>query len=201
MWITKVSGLVTPVIVEIEAPGRLWFRSDGNLRAELTQSIGQVAAWREWFESEAHRSLFYQNYGISDWIRDYHQVDPVYCLIYGRRREWEGNPGLSRRRESLRPGWLKWMSFDRLRPLFDARNHVSARMVRGKLQAIAVPPTLQLGPAIILDLRDIDGLEVAIAANRLMSRERRDFLLERLPYWLDWANAEEKGSYNYGDSE
>lgn len=56
MWISKMSSVVKPVLIEIERPDKRWFRSsDGVPHSDLTQAIDQISTWRDWFESEPHR--------------------------------------------------------------------------------------------------------------------------------------------------
>jgi Domain of unknown function (DUF4263) len=201
MWITKFSGVVTPVLIEIERPEKRWFRKSGVPQAHLTQAVDQLAVWRAWLGKDAQRALFYERYGISDWIRRYHKIEPVFCLIYGRRSEFEANPELSRKRAEMRPDWLTWMTFDRLRPHWSPQPKVTAQYAKGSFRVIAIPPTFELGPDTILSLRELTGLGQAIERNTLISQSRREFLLTRLPYWEEWRAQESFGSYSMGDAE
>lgn len=187
LWISKVSSLVRPVLIEIERPRKLWFRSNGVMTYPLNEAIDQRGTWRTWFENGAQQQLFYERYGIDDYVREYHKIDPAYCLIYGRRREFEEDGHLTRKREELRPNWLEWMTFVRLRPLYGARNCVSARFLRRAFRVIAIPPTFAIGPETMEGLGPLLGLEDAIRKNELISDERREFLINRLPYWQAWA--------------
>lgn len=125
----------------------------------------------------------------------------MYCLIYGRRHEFDSDASLSRKRASAQPDWLVWKTYDRLRPSYEARHFVTARFLAGEFRVIAVPPTFELGPEIIEDLKGLNGLEEAITKNELISPERREFLLQRLSYWQKWASSPNRGSHSVWDSE
>jgi hypothetical protein len=161
------------VLVEIETPAKRWFNTNGTQSERLSQAIGQLASWRAWFDNEANRLQFYERYGVDDYVRRHHAFRPVYCLIYGRRAEFSGNPTFSKQRAGLQPDWLDWMTFDRLQPLAGARNAVSARVSVSGWRVIAVPPTFQLGPYAARTLIWMSGWAAAISANELMSDERR----------------------------
>lgn len=202
LWMSKVSGEVWPVVIEIKDPRKPWFRSsDGVQHAELTQALDQLAKCRQWFGQEAHRELFYRRYGISDWVREYHKISPIFCLIYGRRQQFEHDAALSQKRAETRPDWLVWMTYDRLRPSYSLRHAVAVRQVGGRFEAIAIPPTFHLGPRIVRGLRSIHGVEEAIARNELISEERREFLLARWPYWLEVIETEKGRYWDHGDHE
>ena len=180
IWPTKVSGVFRPVLLELEKPSKRWFRQDGQQTEELSQAITQIAEWRTWLDSDANRLLFYEAYGISDWIRAYHKIEPVYRLVYGRRREFRDNAKLTRQRESVRPTWLGWSTYDRLHPAANARRWLSVKVTTAGWEVIGVPPTYSIPNDWEADLQGLIGLDDAIAGNALMSDARKDFLLERL---------------------
>ena len=78
LWPTKMSGIFSPVLLEIERPDKKWFGRSHKQSADLSQAIGQVADWRTWFGDETHRLKFYQYFGISGSIRANHKVEPVF---------------------------------------------------------------------------------------------------------------------------
>ncbi len=49
MWVTRSSGLVTPILIEIEKPSKRWFRKDGRPTGEFTEAHDQLNDWRSWF--------------------------------------------------------------------------------------------------------------------------------------------------------
>jgi hypothetical protein len=180
LWPTKVSGRFRPVLLEIERPSKPWFRGDGQAHAKLTEAINQVAEWRTWLDSGANQLLLYELYGISSWIRAYHKVEPIYGLIYGRRSEFGADPTQSRHRESIRPGWLHWRTYDRLSPDAGARHWVTVKVIEGRWTVVAVPPTFDLRRGWNDSLQGLSGLETAICANALISDDRKEYLVDRL---------------------
>jgi len=189
LWISYVSSEVHPVFIEIEDPAKRWFNRSGVQNERLSQAVGQVAGWRSWLDREANRLLFFEKYEVDSFVRRHHAFRPVFCLIYGRRREFGSDPELTHQRAALRPEWLTWMTFDRLQPLAGARWAVTARVTVDGWRVVAVPPTFQLGPYTARTLVKMSGWEAAISSNRLMSEERRSFLLGRLDYWREWASS------------
>lgn len=143
LWPTKMSSIFMPVLVEIERPNKRWFRGDGQQTGDLTQAVNQVAEWRTWLGLEANRGVFYEKYGISSYIRSYFQIRPVYRVVYGRRSEFGADAVRSRHRESIRPDWLNWSTYDALQPSPNARRWISVR-ARPNVgwEGIAIPPTL-----------------------------------------------------------
>ena len=75
------------------------------------------------------------------------------------------------------------------------------RHVSGRFEAIAIPPTFRLGPRIVRNLRFVHGVEAAISANELISEERRGFLLQRWPYWVEVTETEKGRYWDHGHEE
>jgi hypothetical protein len=48
---------------------------------------------------------------------------------------------------------------------------------------------MRLGPNIAGAWRGIDGFPHAVMANEWISPERKQFLIQRLPYWQRWATS------------
>jgi hypothetical protein len=186
MWITKVSGEVWPVLIEIERPGKRWFNGSGVTSGDLVQAIDQLAVWKDWFQDEDHRLQFFRLYRIDEHLRRYHVVDPRFCLIYGRRSEFADDPTLSRKRGGMAPDWLNWMTYDRLRPHPWLANAITVRRLNGAFRVVAVPPTFRWGPNTADLAVAFEGWPEAIERGELMTSERKAFLRERLPYWRQW---------------
>jgi hypothetical protein len=51
MWIAHSSDLILPTLIEIEKPGKRWFKKDGDPTADLTHARQQLATWRSWFRN------------------------------------------------------------------------------------------------------------------------------------------------------
>ena len=123
-------------------------------------------------------------------------------LIFGRRAEANATPQLTQRRGHIHADDVVSMTFDRLRPDPKADQAVCVKAITpGHFEAVSVPPTLTWSPMLADDRAMISGLEAAIAVNPHISRERKDFLIRRLPYWNDWAKTGQKGIIGSGDAE
>ncbi len=86
------------------------------------------------------------------------------------------------------------MSFDRLEPECHVEEAVTVQPIgNGQFEVIWVPETFGLCPAVARYLPAYVGLAEAIEQNPNISRERCDFLKERIGYWLDWANSGNSG--------
>lgn len=176
------SSVFMPVFLELERPDKKWFTGSGQQTAELSQAISQVAEWRTWLESAANQLAFHEMYGVSSAIRSYFRFQPVFHLVYGRRAEFIQDNRKSQTRDSLRPGWLSWSTYDRLTPSANARQWVTVRVrQRGGWEVVAIPPTFDF-PSYFADeaLQGIIGFDTAITANTLISDDRKHYLLEKL---------------------
>ena len=136
----------------------------------------------------------YSAFEIPDHMKRHLTFNPQFVLIYGRRREFDERPELKRLRKQWEPPGQVVMTFDRLTP---ARNcswyPTVTKRADQKYRALAVPPTFKLGPAFAKDFAMIEGIPEALERNAWMSKERRAFLISRLPYWNEWSRQAEKG--------
>lgn len=204
LWVSKHSGALIPVLIEIEKATKRWFTTTRQQQtADLTQAVNQVAEWRTWMNRENNRLAFYELYGIDDTLRKYLKIEPVYSLIYGRRAEFRHDQRASTLRSEMRPNWLHWMTYDRLQPKASAANLFSVSLELGtrKFNVLHIPPTFRLGPEIAEDLPSMHNFAAAVEANELISRERKRFLIERCSYWLQWAHNARRGVRSTGDWE
>src|SRR3984957_2362503 len=62
MWVTRSSGLITPILIEIEKPTKRWFRKDGRPTSQFTEAHDQLNDWRAWFAREGNKSVFRQTF-------------------------------------------------------------------------------------------------------------------------------------------
>ena len=90
------------------------------------------------------------------------------------------------------------MSFDRLLdPRYLDTSMKEAITVKatgnGRYRAKWVPPVFGVGPALAERLLVIDGLEETIEVNPKISEERKMFLKERIPLYLDFGDGAERG--------
>jgi hypothetical protein len=203
MWLSKHSGAWFPAMIEIEKPGKLIFTADGIPRAEFTHARNQLKQWQVWLNEPANQMKFMDDYGIHPWVRQHSQMGRHFILIYGRRSEFKHKPQLSKERGNLLTGdGEELMSFDRLEPELYATAAVTVTPIgNGKFKVIWVPETFQIGPNTAEHLTAYVGLEEAIEQNPNISRERCEFLKERIGYWTDWANSNNRGAVGTADVE
>jgi Domain of unknown function (DUF4263) len=117
MWITSNSSEWYPTLIEIESPTKALFRKDGVPTADFTQARNQLAEWRAWFSDPCNVQKFVSEYRIPDHFLDYKVMSPRFVLVYGRRREFQGDPVLSKLRAAqMTAPEEELMSFDRLYP-------------------------------------------------------------------------------------
>ena len=126
---------------------------------------------------------------------------PSYLLIYGRRSEASARPALTAKRSHLFPEDVVGMTYDRLWPDQNASQLICIKArAAGEFTAVSVPPTLEWSPVHAEDRSQIIGFDAAIAANQYIGRERKEFLVRRLPYWNAWASQRQRGIHS-NDSE
>jgi hypothetical protein len=201
MWITSDSGHIYPVLVEIETPAKRWFTNKGVPHSKLTQALDQLTEWKTWFNTTENQALFNKLFQIPDvWLR-YRTFHPYYILIYGNRNEFKDNPFISKKRAQLARSDEFHMTFDRLIPLNQSQQFICVSIKCNYYNALSIPPTLKLGPN-LADYRSIiKNKESAVIKNDLITRERKEFLLKRIPYWDKWAQSDMKGVIQTSDEE
>jgi hypothetical protein len=110
--------------------------------------------------------------------------EPVLVLIYGKRDEHP--TAISRLRARLTTKLRHVIPFEHLTPDPDTADYLCVRHGPNGYEAVAVPPTMRLGPAHAEDWTLISDKDRAVAACPWLSKERRAFLKERMPYWDAW---------------
>ncbi|WP_237228807.1 Shedu anti-phage system protein SduA domain-containing protein [Rubinisphaera sp. JC750] len=190
LYFTGNSGEITVVLIEIESPGKKWFTKTGQQTAELTQAANQISSWKAWFADPLNTQTFERDYMVRGYSalnnREFRQK---YILVIGRRDDITDTT-LNRTRHHLQPVNETWMTYDRLTcsPHWD--DAVTVKLDRSgvtpQFTVIHTPPMLRLGPSHYPNYSKLEGLEAAIEANPLISRDRKNFLLKRIPYWRDW---------------
>ncbi len=194
MWVATDSISWYPTLIEIESPSKTVFkRTQNEPTAVFSQARNQLAEWDTWFGNPANQGIFVESMTIPDLIHRRRMSLRRY-LLYGRRAEFE----CDRQREKLRASLMGQheilMSYDRLRPDRNCWKFITVRRrASGVNECVAVPPTLQLGPNNADSLASVEGVDKAIHFNDLISNERKEFLVERLAYWRDWAARDDKG--------
>lgn len=195
MWLAMDSGTFYPVLVEIEKPAKKWFTNSGVPSKDLTQARDQIASWKQWFSMPENNLMFRKMYQL-DLLPELARkaIHPVYVLIYGRRKELQDRPMLSSKRDQLKTHDEYLMTFDRISPDSNARELMCASLVEKNgefiYKAISVPPTIKLGTPLDKYRLIIRDREDAIERNDWITKARKEFLLQRLSYWDDYANKE-----------
>ncbi|NCD21226.1 MAG: DUF4263 domain-containing protein, partial [Actinobacteria bacterium] len=69
LWLDTTGGAITPVLIEIERPGKAWFTKRGDLTAQFHQAHQQLGDWRTWFLEAENQLLFRRTY--VDWLGDF----------------------------------------------------------------------------------------------------------------------------------
>ena len=202
MWIAHTSIAVYPTLIEIESPGKRLFSAKRSPTADFTQARHQLTQWKAWFSRPENVQTFVSDYILA---RDHRGVtfEPRFILVFGRRAEFENDPELTRERACLLESEVESLtSYDRLAPDPMLANVITVRATgSGRFRAIAVPPTFTLGPLDADCLPLVDGLEEVIRATASIPVERRQFLVDRLPYWQNWAQNGRRGIVASGDRE
>lgn len=200
MWIAGDSETLRPVLVEIETPEKRWFTKAGHPTAQFTQAHHQLAQWKDWMSDPSNQGVFYATYGISGHFLRSLAFKPHYILVYGRRSEFASNPELNRRRAQLHREDETIMTFDRLESDPRALQMMCVARRTNGFEAISVPATFTLGPGRAEARARVHSKDDAVRANPMISTKRKQFLLERIRYWDEWAK-EPRGVTHGGDYE
>lgn len=186
MWITSNSLQLTPTFIEIEKPSKQAYRqSDDVQNASFSQAENQILEWKAILEGDG-RECFYERYSVPSRLRD-RVFAPRFVLIYGRRKEFEGNVLLTRKRAQKLSENFSLLSFDRLIPNANLMRTPSAKWTDKGVELLFVPATFALGPSIAADLNRWGGFESALNRSFGISEERKEFLIRRAAYWRDLA--------------
>jgi hypothetical protein len=194
MWVTRSSGLLTPILIEIEKPTKRWFRGDGRPTSQFTEAHDQLNDWRSWFAKDGNSTIFRDRYQLlGDRFPD-RPLKPQFVLIYGRLSEFQLGGGhtnvdsLPSKREGLRHPDEFFYTFDSLEPSFKQQLSFTTKMTALGPVAHAFSPTYGTGPDLVEGARLIDGVADALDRTVLMSDERKEYLKAR---WLHWSKVAE----------
>lgn len=198
MWIGSDSLSVYPILVEIEAPSKRWFRKDGVSTADLTQALSQLRDWRAWFSEPINQLSFVKYYDVPAHGRP---LKPRYILVYGRRSEFIGDDRAAPRRSALQAMDEILMTYDRMSPDHSTSDVLTVRRNAIGYVASHVPPTLTVGPHTAHHHAKISGKSEALAASEYITDERKRFLSRRFEYWDGWSQNEGGGIRNAADWE
>ncbi|WP_436772213.1 Shedu anti-phage system protein SduA domain-containing protein [Yinghuangia sp. YIM S09857] len=191
MWVTRSSGLVTPILIEIEKPSKRWFKKDGRPTSDFTEARDQLNDWRSWFARDGNHSLFRDKFLLlGDRYYD-RPLEPQYVLIYGRDSEFQrggghANPGELRfKRDAQRGDSESFMSFDALRPRYDHRISLTLTMTASGPRIHAFSPMYGTGAHIGDGALLLGDPQPALSRTVMMTDERRNYLAERWKYWQE----------------
>ena len=93
------------------------------------------------------------------------------------------------------------MTFDRLTPNIKARDIITCIVRNQEYYAKYVQPVFRVGPVFAKEMSGIHNKDEAIEKNNLISDERKQFLLSRLPYWDEYGKTQIYGIKNTNDWE
>ncbi len=181
LWIATDSMSVYPTFIELEAPTKRWFTKKGKQDDELTKAYNQIVEWKVWFSIPENVLIFKKFYQFPDWLGG-RPLKPLYILIYGRREE--ANKHI-KKRSHLDLENVYSMTYDGLSPDPKVDQLMTVRITQNGYEAVAIPPTLRLHSLTADILAIIKNKESAVQKNLYISKERKDFLTRRIPYWDD----------------
>lgn len=199
MWLATATDIVYPVLIEIETPAKRWFTESGRPRAEFTQARNQLTTWKQWLNRPENRLVFMRSYGIDIEYPGF-EIRPQFVLVYGRRAEFDERPAVRGTRSQQQGADEYHVSFDGLIPEYNARNYFTLQKHNNDVNAMVIPPTVRLGPAMASSWLHVKRREEAAMAQRRLSLERRRFLASRFEYWDQWYQRRE-WTYWTGDWE
>lgn len=198
MWITRSSGLITPILIEIEKPSRRWFKSDGHPTADFSHAHSQLNDWRAWFERSPNQEIFRRAFGFADPTSMKLPIKPQYLLIYGRASEFSSSgphrdpDSLLGKRDGQRTSDEFFRSFDSLKPEYGLSEAITAKLTPQGIKLHAFAPTF----GTYANLSD-GGLELgdpreAFERTIMMSEERKAYLARRWEHWMSVARTREE---------
>ncbi|MDD1685582.1 Shedu anti-phage system protein SduA domain-containing protein [Methanoregula sp.] len=190
MWLSLNSATIEPVLIEIEAPNKRWWTESGQQTERLTQALDQILQWKMWFKEPHNLDAFKKMYGLDLATPTKRNFRPSYLLIFGRRAEANVKPGLIAKRSLLAQDDVTVMTYDRLNPNPKAHNLVCMKIKNDRgdysFKTISVPATFTLKPRLAICRSRLHDLDIAINLNNHISKKRKKFLIQRLPYWNVW---------------
>lgn len=192
VWLANDSLNFVPVFIEIEKPNKKMFNENGTTTAKFNQALGQIHEWQYLLNDPINIQMLYDYFDLPLDIRK-KTFKPQFLLVYGRRKEYDGNRILTGIRAARKTGEIDIMSFDRLKPLSDYRQFVSCKISNGIYKVINIPPTYRYRADCAEELIKMDGFYEKINVMKYTSDERKKFLRERYEYWCEFGKKDFKG--------
>jgi len=193
MWVTRSSGVITPILIEIEKPSKRWFRKDGRPTADFTCAKDQLNEWRAWFEDPINVESFKKRFLLVDDRFPGRPLEPQFLLIYGRAKEFTPGGGhskpekLIKKRDSQKASAETLRTFDSLYPNYNHRHSITAKMTPGGILPFAFSPVYGTGPTLIEHILEIGDPSSALHRSVMMTSERKEYLSTRWKFWADVA--------------
>lgn len=187
MWIEGSSDRLTPVLIEIEKPGKAWFTKSGLLTAQFHRAHQQLGDWMAWFLEPENQLTFRRTY--VDWMGSFtaRPIVPRYVLIYGRDAEFaDDHSGVRAGRRFVTARTNETLvTYDHLDPAPGGSNLVTVHLdTLGRLRVRAIPPTLVPGPQLETLARRADTPVAAIKEVPMWSEDQKSHVLSQ---WRHWA--------------
>ncbi len=189
LWLSYDSVCFCPVFIEIEAPNKKYFNQDGSFTSDFNKAREQLIEWKTILGKPLNIEKFKSDFNIPREESELY-FDPYFVLIYGRREEFENNRWKrDKRSQIMGDNRLILMSYDRIEPKYLNKNYLCCEVKSGDYYAKYLTPTFKVGPY-SYDLLKINNIENAIKNMVYTSEERKRFLLERIPYWINYIKNE-----------
>lgn len=204
MWVTRSSGLITPILVEIEKPSKRWFTQDGRPTAKFSEAHDQLNDWRAWFAVPENQALFRDRYLFGDRYRD-RGMEPWFVLIYGRHAEFEpggghADPGsLLFKRDGMRGSHEQLMSFDSLMPRYEHSDTMTVSMAAKGPTPFAFSPMFGTSASTTPMTATVLGdPSEALARSVMMTPRRKAYLAERWEHWRRHQRDADRAGRSFG---
>lgn len=201
MWVNATSASWIPVCIEIERAGKQWFNKDRTPTAHLTQARSQLAEWRAWFREGPNQTIFRRRY-----LQDrypHRSLEPLFVLLYGRRKEFESphsrhtNPeGLVPLRAAMKLADEEVRTLDSLTPNPALPNAVTLKMTANGPVLWAIPSIFRTGPGMADLASKFRNPDQALARTKNWPEGRREYVARRWHHWREVSDSHDDMAIN-----
>ena len=170
MWLAQDSTDFCPVFIEIERPDKKIFTDKGNQTSEFSQAYGQIQEWKSLLNKPNSVLDFYDYYNIPTFLRD-KNFKPQYCMIYGRRNEYENDEFLNRKRAQMNDNDFILMSYDRVLDMIfccQGDDLVTCKVVKKHYEVMHISSTYKYRPGLVSNLCNLNNFIDSILSIFLM---------------------------------
>ena len=200
LWLANDSLSFCPVFIEIERPSKTQFRENDVPYAKFNQAMDQIIEWKALLDDNSNRLFFFDSFAIPERLREM-VFAPQYLLIYGRSTEYETISFRRSKRFHMQKEDIKIKSFDSLWPSRDNYSLVTSVVHNGIYNVRNIPPTFVYEPIRAKNLHLLHGFKDQIKHMKMISEERRRFLLKRYDYWEEFGKQRDQGLFRPSDKE